>query len=74
MRQLQHGNTCTMMTLDKTGVIEQQQSSSQQQQQQHEKSPKKSPTVKTDDAEFIQAIDQFTAAIELNRSNYIYSL
>ena len=64
-----------LMPLDKTGVTEQQQSSSQQQQQQqHEKSPEKSPTVKTDDTEFTQAIDQFTAAIELNRSNYtLYS-
>ena len=42
------------MPLDKTGVTEQQQSSSSQQQQQHEKSLEKSPTVKTDDAEFTQ--------------------
>ena len=66
-----------LMPLDKTGVTEQQQLSSQQQQQQqqqHEKSPEKSPTVKTDDTEFTRAIDQFTAAIELNRSNYtLYS-
>ena len=62
-----------LMPLDKTGVTEQQQSSPQQQQQ-HEKSPEKSPTVKTDDTDFTQAIDQFTAAIELNRSNYtLYS-
>ena len=61
-----------LMPLDKTGVTEQQQLS--QQQQQHEKSPEKSPTVKTDDTDFTQAIDQFTAAIELNRSNYtLYS-
>ena len=59
-----------LMPLDKTGVTEQQQ-----QQQQHEKSPEKSPTNKIDDEmEFTQAIDQFTAAIELNRSNYtLYS-
>ena len=60
-----------LMPLDKTGVTEQQQSSPQQQ---HEKSPEKCPTVKTDDTDFTQAIDQFTAAIELNRSNYtLYS-
>lgn len=54
-----------LMPLDKTGVTEQQ----------HEKSPEKSPTNKIDDEmEFTQAIDQFTAAIELNRSNYtLYS-
>ena len=62
-----------LMSLDKTGMTEQQQSSPQQQQQ-HEKSPEKSPTVKTDDTDFTQAIDQFTAAIELNHSNYtLYS-
>ena len=51
-----------LMLLDKTGVTEQQQ---------HEKSP----TNKIDDdMEFTQAIDQFTAAIELNHSNYtLYS-
>ena len=61
-----------LMSPDKTGMTEQQQSSQQQssQQQQHEKSPEKSPTVKTDDTDFTQAIDQFTAAIELNCSNY----
>ena len=32
------------------------------------------PAVGTDDTEFTQAIDQFTAAIELNRNNYtLYS-
>ena len=43
--------------------------------EQHEKSPEKSPTTKIDDdTEFTQAIDQFTAAIELNRNNYtLYS-
>ena len=53
-----------LMPLDKTG-----------EQQQHEKSPEKSPTAKIDDdTEFTQAIDQFTAAIELNRNNYtLYS-
>ena len=54
-----------LMLLAKTGVTEQQ----------HEKSPEKSPTNKIDDdMEFTQAIDQFMAAIELNRSNYtLYS-
>ena len=62
-----------LMLLEKTGITQQEQQQ-QQQQQQHEKSPEKSPTVKTDDTEFTQAIDQFTAAIELNRSNYtLYS-
>ena len=44
-------------------------------EQQLEKSPEKSPTTKIDDdTEFTQAIDQFTAAIELNRNNYtLYS-
>ena len=61
------------MSLDKTKVPEQQQSSSQQWQQ-HEKLPEKSFTVKTDDTEFTQAIDQYTTAIELDRSNYtLYS-
>jgi len=45
-----------------------------EQQEQSEKSPEKSPTIASDDNEFTQAIDQFTAAIELNRSNYtLYS-
>ena len=54
-----------LMPLDKTGVTEQQQ----------DKLPEKSPSNKTDDdMEFTQTIDQFTAAIELNRSNYtLYS-
>ena len=52
-----------LMPLEKTGVTEQ-----------HEKSPEKSPTNKTDDTDFAEAIEQFTAAIELNRSNYtLYS-
>ena len=58
-----------LMPLDKTGVTEQQQ-------QQHEKSPEKSPinTIDDNDMKFTQAIDQFTAAIELNHSNYtLYS-
>lgn len=56
-----------LVPLEKTEVTEHQQPS--------EKSPEKSPVNTTDDtAEFTQAIDQFTAAIELNRSNYtLYS-
>ena len=63
MRSYQHGNArATTDATDKTGVTEQQQ---------HEKSQEKSPTNKIDDdMEFTQANDQFTAAIELNRSNY----
>ena len=61
-----------LLPLEKLSISDQQQQQQQQQQQPPEKSPEKSPT--TTDDEFTQAIDQFTAAIELNRNNYtLYS-